>query len=361
MTAEYTSPGTVSEDIPTDPDSLTPAWLTATLRAHGHAVEVDSVTVTPVGSGQMAGSYRLLLRYRDNTSLPVSMIAKLAIGSEEHRRFGAGAFRNEVRFYRDLASTLRTPVPGCHAAVVSESGSEFVLLLDDLAPAVQGDQIAGCTVEQARAVAVAAAGLHGPRWCDDTLFQVPGLSLPTAEDRDLMDSVLGPMADAFVERFDDRLADLERAAVAWLVASAGEWLIAPLRHFTLLHGDLRVDNVMFAPDGTVTVLDWQTITPGQPLRDIAFLLSTSLTIEDRRLHERAIVADYHRELTRHGVTGYSAEQCWADYVSSLIHAPLIVVFGCGAAAPTPRGDQMFHTMLTRSAAAIDDLVPGALR
>lgn len=361
MTDELFAPGTVSREIPTDPGALTPSWLTATLRAHGHAADVDSVTVTPVGSGQMAGSYRLLLRYRDEPRLPETMVAKLAIGSEDHRRFGAGAFRNEVRFYRDLAATLRAPVPGCYAAVVSESGSEFVLLLDDLAPAVQGDQIGGCTAEQARAVAVAAAGLHGPRWCDDTLLRVPGLSLPTVEDRDLMESVLAPMADAFVERFDDRLTDLERAAVAWLVASAGEWLIAPVRHFALLHGDLRVDNVMFAPDGTVTLLDWQTITPGQPLRDIAFLLATSLTIEDRRAHERAIVADYHRELTVHGVTGYSAQQCWADYVSSLIHAPLIVVFGCGAAAPTARGDQMFHTMLTRSAAAIDDLVPGALR
>ncbi|WP_198429028.1 phosphotransferase [Nocardia bovistercoris] len=360
MSIEPGAPATVSDEIPTDPAHLSPEWLTAVLRAHGGDVVVERVTATPVGSGQMAGSYRLRLDYRGASDLPSTMIAKLAVGPEEHRSFGSGAFRNEVRFYRDLAGTLRVPVPGCHAAVVSESGSEFVLLLDDLAPAVQGDQIAGCDAERARAVAVAAAGLHAPRWCDESLLEVPGMALPTDEDRALMESVLEPMAEAFLARFGDRIGDRERAAVGWLVERAGPWLVTPPRRYSLLHGDLRIDNVMFAPDGSVTVLDWQTITPGQPLRDIAFLLATSLTVADRRAAEREIVADYHRALAEHGVTDYSAEQCWEDYVASLIQAPLIIVFGAGAAAPTERGDRMFLTMLERAATAIDDLVPGAL-
>ncbi|GAA5054834.1 phosphotransferase [Nocardia callitridis] len=348
-----------AQNIPTDVAHLTPQWLTQTLREHGHEVVVEHADATLVGSGQMAASYRLSLRYRNPTALPTSMIAKLATGSEEHRRFGSGAFRNEIRFYRDLADTVRAPVPHSHGAVVSESGSEFVLLLEDLAPARQGDQIAGCTVEQARAVAVAAAGLHGPRWNDQTLLDNT-LSLPSAEDRELMESVLAPMAEVFCDRLTDRLTDLERSAVAWLVATAGEWLITPVRHFALLHGDLRIDNVMFGQDNAVTLVDWQTITPGNPLRDIAFLLSTSLPTEDRRACERNIVGDYHRALLEHGVRDYSVEECWQDYASSLIQAPLIIVFGCGAAQPTQRGDTMFHTMLTRSATAINDLVPGVL-
>lgn len=348
-------------DIPTSAAGLTPEWLTALLRAHGHEVTVEGVESAPVGSGQMAGSYRLTLRYFGDTALPSRMVAKLATGSADQRSFGSGAFRNEVRFYRHLAATVRVPLPRCHGSAMSDSGAEFVLLLDDLAPAVQGDQIAGCGVEQARAVAVAAAGLHGPRWCDDTLLAEPGLALPTQSDRELMDSVLAPMTDTFRDRFADRLGTLDRAALDWLVATAGDWLVTPVRHFALLHGDLRVDNVMFGPDGSVTIIDWQTITPGQPLRDIAFLLATSLPTADRREHERAIVADYHSALLRYGVADYSLEQCWHDYATQLIQAPLIIVFGCGAAQSTERGDRMFHTMLTRSAAAIDDLLPGGLR
>ncbi len=347
-------------DIPTAATELTPERLTAVLRDAGHDVVVKSVTATPIGSGQMAGSFRLGLGYRGESRLPDRMVAKLATGPKEQREFGSGAFRNEVRFYRDLAATVRVPVPRAHATAVSESGSEFLLLLDDLAPAEQGDQIAGCTVPQARAVAVAAAGLHGPRWCDETLLREPGLALPTDADRELMESVLAPMTSAFRDRFADRLTGPESALLDWLEATAGEWLIAPIEHFALLHGDLRVDNIMFGPEGAVTVIDWQTITPGHPLRDIAFLLSTSLTVDDRRAAEHGLLADYHEALLAHGVTGYTLDQCRRDYAASLIQAPLIVVFGCGAAQPTERGDRMFRAMLARSAAAVQDLVPGAL-
>ncbi|WP_067899789.1 phosphotransferase family protein [Nocardia vaccinii] len=351
---------TVPDDIPTDATELTPERLTALLRDAGHDVVVESATAMPIGSGQMAGSFRLNLGYRGETRLPVRMVAKLATGPKEQREFGSGAFRNEVRFYRDLATTVRVPVPRAHASVVSESGSEFLLLLDDLAPAQQGDQIAGCTVPQARAVAVAAAALHGPRWCDETLLREPGLALPTEADRDLMESVLAPMTTAFRNRFADRLTAPESALLDWLEATAGKWLVAPIEQFALLHGDLRVDNIMFGPEDAVTVIDWQTITPGHPLRDIAFLLSTSLTVEDRRAAEQGLLADYHEALLAHGVTGYSLDQCRRDYAASLIQAPLIIVFGCGAVQPTERGDRMFRTMLARSAAAVQDLVPGAL-
>ncbi len=344
--------------IPTSSADLTPAWLTGFLGGAGHDVTVTSVGSEPVGSGQMAGSYRLALTYAEPTHLPTTMVAKLAIGELPQRQFASGVFRNEVLFYQRLAPTLAVPRPDCYASVISPEHTEFVLLLKDMAPAVQGDQIAGCTPHQARAVALAAAGLHGPRWCDQTLLEVPGLALPTHDDRVLMDSVLEPMADAFRSRFV--LDEHETATIDWLVATAGDWLERPPRRFALIHGDLRIDNVLFGPDVQVTVVDWQTITPGNPLRDIAFLLSTSLNVEDRRTHERAIVAAYHAALGGFGVTDYTLDECWADYVDSLIQAPLIIVFGCGAAIPTERGDRMFTTMLARCAAAIEDLVPGAL-
>ncbi|MEE3851166.1 phosphotransferase [Gordonia sp. LSe1-13] len=319
---------------------------------------VLSVRHEPVGSGQMAGSFRLTPTYDDGDGLPPTMVAKIAVGDASQRQFASGVFRNEVMFYRDLAPTLDVPVPACHAAEISTDATEFVLLLQDMAPAVQGDQIAGCTPQEARAVAVAAAGLHAPRWCDESLFDMRGLALPGHDDRLLMDSVLEPMAEAFRSRFD--LGRREAAAIDWLVAEAGPWLERKPSTFAVIHSDLRIDNVLFGPGDTVTVVDWQTITVGNPLRDIAFLLSTSLSIADRREHERDIVGAYHKALVEKGVTGYSSEECWADYVDSLIQAPMIIVFGCGAAIPTERGDRMFRVMLERSAAAIDDLVPGAL-
>ncbi|MYR08678.1 phosphotransferase [Gordonia sp. SID5947] len=344
--------------IPTDVEGLSPEWLSEMLRANGHDVGITSVRSEPVGSGQMAGSFRLTPTWTSQGDLPATMVAKLATGERPQREFASGVFRNEVLFYQRLAPTVTAPVPHCHAAVISDDHTEFVLLLEDMAPSVQGDQIAGCTPEQAHAVALAAARLHAPRWCDESLAALPGLYLPTHDDRVLMDSVLEPMADVFRSRF--ALSGREAAAIDWLVATAGDWLERPPRRFALIHGDLRVDNILFGPDGGVTIVDWQTITLGNPLRDIAFLLSTSLTTEDRRAHERTIVEAYHAALLAQGVTGYCVDDCWSDYVDSLIQAPMIIVLGCGAAMPTERGDRMFMAMLQRAAAAIDDLNPGAL-
>ena len=335
-------------EIPTSVEQLTATWLTDFLGENGHDASITAVTAEAVGTGQMAGSYRLTLEHSGPTDLPATMVAKLATGAPEQREFGSGVFRNEVRFYRDLAAGFTVPIPRCYAATISDPATEFVLLLEDMGDAVQGDQITGCTPAQAESIAVAAAGLHAPRWNDAALLEQ--MPLPGAAEREMMESILAPMADVYRDRFSP---DAQSSA-------AIDWLVAALRNTALIHGDLRVDNVLFSPTGEVTVIDWQTITTGNPLRDIAFLLSTSLTTEDRRKHERGIVASYHRAVVTEGVTDYTLDECWDDYVANLIQAPLIIVFGSAAAQPTERGTAMFDAMLSRSAAAIEDLAPGGL-
>ena len=100
----------------------------------------------------------------------------------------AGAYRGEVSFYADLAATVAVVVPRCHYAAIRAGTGEFTLLLEDLAPAEQGDQLAGCTAAQARAAVVNLAGLHGPRWCDPTLLDVQGLSVNGPEDAAVLPS-----------------------------------------------------------------------------------------------------------------------------------------------------------------------------
>ena len=55
------------------------------------------------------------------------------------------------------------------------------------------------------------------------------------------------------------------------------WLLAEPDRFSLMHGDYRLDNMLFDPDRTrVTVVDWQTLGVGLPARDLAYFLATSL-------------------------------------------------------------------------------------
>ncbi len=53
-------------------------------------------------------------------------------------------------------------------------------------------------------------------------------------------------------------------------------------------------------------------------RDVAYLLSQSMPIELRRLHESELVGLWHRTLVDEGVTGYSAGQAWEDYRRSVL-------------------------------------------
>ena len=67
----------------------------------------------------------------------------------------------------------------------------------------------------------------------------------------------------------------------------------------LIHTDYRLDNLLFATDDTtppVTAVDWANLAVGLPARDVAFLLETGLQIEDRRAHERDLLAAYGEEL-----------------------------------------------------------------
>jgi len=105
----------------------------------------------------------------------------------------------------------------------------------------------------------------------------------------------------------------------------------------------------------VTAVDWQSLSTGLPLRDVAFLLGTGLHPRDRRTHERAIVGAYHDALGSLGVSGYDAGRCWDDYRRGLFQGPLICALGEAFAAPTERGRRMFTLMAERAATAILDL------
>jgi aminoglycoside phosphotransferase (APT) family kinase protein len=134
------------------------------------------------------------------------------------------------------------------------------------------------------------------------------------------------------------------------------WLLAEYDRFALLHGDYRLDNMLFDPDRTrVSVVDWQTLGVGLPARDLAYFTATSLNPQLRAAIEEDLVAAYHRELSRSGVADYDREACWRDYRLGVLQAPLISALGFAFAAATERGDDMVLAMLSRGCQAIREL------
>ena len=74
---------------------------------------------------------------------------------------------------------------------------------------------------------------------------------------------------------------------------------------TLLHGDTHIGNTYRVDgegDGDETgLLDFQLSLRGCYSRDLTYILTTALSIEERRKHERELIEFYLGELTRGGV------------------------------------------------------------
>ena len=340
--------------IPRGPENVTPAWLGSVLGA-----DVRDVDVTPIGTGQTGATYRVSASYATAVDLPGTFAVKLPAQDDAVRERVALGYRSEVEFYTDVATQMRVPVPGCYYSDISDSGADFVLVLADMAPAVQGDQIAGCTPAEAQLAVDAIAGLHGPSWCDPTWLGLASISMPKPGDEAAakgLGDVSVMAADITIEKLGPRMSAEDRETLRAAMGLVTPWLLAEPDRFSLMHGDYRLDNLLFDPDRTrITVVDWQTMGVGLPTRDLAYFTATSLAPEMRAEIERDLVGRYHEALVGYDVTGYDADTCWRDYRLGVVQAPLISALGFAFAASTERGDEMMLAMFHRGCRAIREL------
>lgn len=339
--------------IPQGPDEVTPQWLSGVL-----AAEVTTAEVTPVGTGQTGATYRVAVRYRDRSDLPGTFVVKLPAQDPAVRERVALSYRSEHAFYTGIADTLAVPLAHCHHCAMADDGAQFVLLLADMSPAEQGDQIVGCTPAEAELAVTALAGLHGPRWCDPAWLELTATVMPKPDEataRGLGDiTVLA--AQTTLDKLGPRMSPADRDTVTGAAHRIADWLLGAPERFSLLHGDYRSDNLLFDPDRTrVTVVDWQTLAVGLPARDLAYFLATSLAPDQRARHERDLVAAYHRALAAYKVPDYDLETCWQDYRFGMLQVPLITTLGFAFSAATDRGDDMALVMLQRGSQAIREL------
>ncbi|OHV31911.1 aminoglycoside phosphotransferase [Pseudofrankia sp. EUN1h] len=345
--------------------------MTAALRGGGAGdVTVTGLRHEAVGTGQMGSSYRFHLEYADGgpgsggpddavSTAPRTVVVKMGAGDPDGRGVVRQGYRKEVGFYAHLAGSVRIRTPHCWQAAISPDSRFFTLVLADAHPARAGSQEAGCDVDQAADAVRNLAGLHAPFW-NSALLDAESSWLARSDDaaRAFMGELHVAATADFVERYraelDPRDADTLRRAAALTY----RWQSAYEAPYSVLHGDYRLDNLLFPADGPgVCAVDWQTISIGLPGRDLAYFLSTALSPDVRRAHEGELVDAYHRRLVELGVTGYTVADCFDDYRRGLPHGPLITVLGCvyAAGVRSDNSDRMFLSMAHGACAAIREL------
>ncbi len=335
------------------PGDLTAEWLTETLKS----VPVTAFETERIGTGQMSECYRVALHYDpDGAAGPASVVLKVAAADPTSRQTGLamGLYEKEVRFYTDIAPRLGGPIATCHHTGFDPATGVFDLLLDDAAPARQGDEIRGASIEQAMLAVTELGRVQGPLLGDPDLAAAAWLNQGAPVSQDL----IAALYTGFLDRYGPMMSDDQKNVCERWVESFDAFMATESeghRPTGLVHGDYRLDNMLFGEPGAerpLTIVDWQTVTWGPAMTDLAYFLGCALPTEMRRAHFAELVAAYHGALgpqcplhpvdVREGVRRGSFMGVTMTIIASMV------------VERTERGDRMFLTMLDRNCAQVLD-------
>jgi len=332
------------------PEELDAAWLTAAI-SPAPGARVVSVRSDPIGDGKIGSNIRIFLDWAPVASGPPSVVAKLPSSDPASRTTGIslGIYVRETRFYRELARRVGARTPHCYAALVDESTSDFVLLLEDLAPAVVGDQLAGCSPAEAEAALAELALLHASHWCRPVPeFAPPGLPCTAADIQPFYCMLL----DSFCEKYAGRLSQEVLDTVRRFGEEMAAWgqVATASSPTALLHGDYRLDNLLFSA-GRVAVVDWQMVASGPPMSDTAYFLGAGLLPADRLQHEVELLRGYHSRLVAAApqAVGWTFDDCVREYRLHSLGGIIMAVVASAMVGAGERSDEMFATMAERHA------------
>ncbi len=327
------------------------------------AEALSGFSFEPVGTGQVGDSYRVTLDWvaapagaAPLAGVPSSLIAKCPAGDATSRETARNMhlYEIETQFYRRFGESCGARAPKAYLSTYDAASGDGVLLLEDMAPAVQIAQMDGCSVAQLESALAEAALLHKSHWGEGALQQFSWLTYSQQEDRRAFIAALVPaIYPEWRARYEGRLSsdilDMGEALVARFEAYMQAENRAWEEPVVLSHGDFRLDNMLFKDaEGRAIILDWQTASAGAPMNDVAYCLSTSLADPATRAsQEEALVAQYHAQLGPKA-EGYALEQAWEDYRRAAFSGFLMALISAMLVERTERGDEMFATMAERS-------------
>lgn len=335
------------------PEGVTPAWITQALHHNGIDATVRSLRMDTVGTGQLGETRRFHLDYAGNPApgAPSSLVGKFTSANDVAAKTGKemGFYRSEVMFYRELAHRAQIHTPSVYVAELAPDNG-FALLFEDMAPATCGDQMRGCTLDEARLALAEAAKLHAAFWNDEVLMKQDWLYVPEGAQGFYTTALIEESWDYVKKTYDGWLSP-EVAHVCERYVRNHAWWNRP-RDFpkTFSHNDFRPDNMLFGgPSGRVAVVDWQTSNFLGAGMDVAYFLGAIFERETRRAEERNLLQFYHDELQRNGVKNYSFEQLLRDYAHYSFAQIAVAMTATMIVKRTERGDRMLMHMLIGAA------------
>lgn len=211
----------------------------------------------------------------------------------------------EVGFYTDYAATSGLACEVYRADIDAASG-HFCVLMKYYGDHIAHSESDGCPPVDALRLARALARFHAQNW------NVKG-RLPKA---------MAPTPDVAIDWFASLLEGPERDTLSQVARKA--WRHNLTGPQTILHGDCRVGNVLFAPESAelgasdVILYDWQACRTGRGVFDLVYFAVLCMSPADRRAHWDELLTAYHEGLVAAGVSGYSRATLEEDAFNSTL-------------------------------------------
>ncbi len=341
--------------LPSHPTHITPAWLNEALAERYKGVDVASVDVTEIKEGTNSNA-RIRLTYRESVGLPASMFLKLPPLDEARRaavnRTGMG--RREALFYLHLADEVEMRVPSVYVARFDEASGAFVLLLEDLEATGCSlpDPTAGITPEHAFAAMSDFAALHVQFETEERRRTKAHWVELNRGGGDYGTKMLEYGLAHHREKLSDEFAAISRLYIDHQFAVEKAWAAGPI---TVLQGDGHLGN-LFVDRDRPGFLDWGIIHLGTPIRDVGYFIAMSLSPENRRAHERALLERYLEARREAGGAEIPFDEAWSSH---RVQASYTVAASCQVVTfpedATPQRRVFAAAFLARSEAVIADL------
>jgi len=350
-------------DIPWRYEAITPEWITHIL-CRGHAeARVVSISFDAPDSGT-SNRRRIFITYNEAgqaLGLPRSVFCKATVDLVNRILLSTSALLSETSFYNLIRPQLAIEAPEALVAAYDPDSFASIVMLKDL-----GERVTFCshrtimTLERAKDQMALLATLHGH------FYRSPQLDAGLAHlfrydhrfaalDRDhdfrtMCETGLRAAADIVPPRL------MARESAVWPAT-----LRASARHgelpLTITHGDVHLKNWYITADDRMGLSDWQVTSKGHWSRDVAYTIATALTVDQRRLWERDLLAYYLDAFTTAGGEKIAFDQAWHNY-----RQQMLTTLAWWTMTLTPLGDvpdmqprDITLEFIRRIATAMDDL------
>ena len=336
-------------------------YLSAALAKLTNNRQLDIRSVSPIGTGQMAESYRVEFSepISQSSNSAKSVVVKVPSQSPSSRAASkiTRCYELETSFYSSLKSHVWVNAPECLHVWYDAVNDDFVLVLEDIVGATQGDQIAGASYQQAVSAIDELVKLHAPLWGSKSLGDFAWLPTHSGRTDNGGGELLRSVFPTFAERFEGKVSSEILLVGERLIANIEKYNAAFPKIVTVAHRDFRLDNLLFATrDGEidVKVVDWQTVAALPGVSDLSYFIGASFDVDDRRKFEQDLVSCYSAGLGKNKVV-LDSNELWSQYRLFSAAGYIMAIVASVLVKQTDRGDLMFAAMANRHGQQMIDL------